>query len=157
MQMAGNNDGDRDDVVDVLKDLVECSRDGEYGFRACAEHAKREDLKPILLRRAEDCRAGAEELNQLIRQCGGSPQESGSAMGAVHRGWVAVRATLSTYDDAAVMAEAERGEDNARTRYRKALEKNLPEHVRQAVERQLEGVQRNHDLVKALRDQLRAG
>lgn len=156
MQTAGNNSGDRDDVVDVLQDLVECCKDGEYGFRACAEQAERQDLKSVFLQRAEDCRSGAEELNQLIRQCGGAPEDKGSAMGAMHRGWVAVKATMSTYDDKAVLEEAERGEDNAKARYRKALGKNLPPHVHTVVERQMQGVQRNHDQVKSLRDQLRA-
>jgi uncharacterized protein (TIGR02284 family) len=154
-QSAGDNRGDRADVVDVLKDLVECCKDGEYGFRSCAEQAKREDLKSVFLQRADDCRRGAQELNELIRSCGGSMEEGGSAMGAMHRGWVAVKATLSTYDDKAVLEECERGEDNAKVRYRKALEKPLPDNVRQVVERQMQGVQRNHDQIKALRDQLR--
>jgi uncharacterized protein (TIGR02284 family) len=155
MQSAGDNRGDTADVIDVLQDLVECCKDGEYGFRASAEQADRADLKTLLLQRADDCRAGAHELNQLIRECGGKAEDGGSAMGAIHRGWVAVKAALSTYDDKAVLEECERGEDNARARYRKALEKPLPAHVRQVVERQSQGVQRNHDQVKMLRDGLR--
>ena len=155
MQSAGDNSGDRGDVIDVLQDLVECSKDGEYGFRECAEQAKDPQLKSMFLQRADDCRRGAQELNDVIRQLGGKTEDGGSAMGAVHRGWVAVKSTLTTYDDKAVLNEAERGEDNAKTRYRKALEKPLPETVRQVVERQFQGVQRNHDQVKALRDQTR--
>ena len=40
-------------------------------------------------------------------------------------------------------------------RYRKALKEELPANVRALVERQLMGAQRNHDQVKALRDQAR--
>ncbi|MES2938355.1 MAG: PA2169 family four-helix-bundle protein [Pseudomonadota bacterium] len=155
MQAAGDNSGDRDDVIDVLQDLVECSKDGEYGFRACAEQAKRPDLKSTLLQRADDCRNGAQELNNLIRQLGGKTEDGGSAMGAMHRGWVSVKSTLTSYDDKAVLEEAERGEDNAKARYRKALQKPLPDNVRQVVERQMQGVERNHDQVKMLRDQVR--
>lgn len=156
MQQAGNNDGDRGDVVDVLKDLVECCKDGEYGFRECAEQAKREDLKSTFLQRADDCRRGAQELNECLRQYGAAPEEGGSAMGAMHRGWVSIKSKLMAYDDKAVLEEAERGEDNAKARYMKALQKNLPADVRQVVERQYQGVQRNHDQVKLLRDQFRA-
>lgn len=157
MQQAGNEDGDRGDVVDVLKDLVECCKDGEYGFRECAEQASREDLKSTFLRRADDCRRGAQELNQLLRELGATPEDGGSAMGAMHRGWVSIKSKLTTYDDKAVLEEAERGEDNAKARYTKALQKNLPSTVRMVVERQFQGVQRNHDQVKMLRDQFRAG
>jgi uncharacterized protein (TIGR02284 family) len=155
-QSAGNMGGDRDDVVDSLNDLAECCKDGEYGFRACAEQAKREDLKSVFLQRADDCRRGAQELYEQIRACGGKVDEGGSAAGAVHRGWVSVKATLSTYDDKAVLEEAERGEDNAMARYRKALKQPLPANVKLVVERQMQGVQRNHDQIKMLRDQFRA-
>jgi uncharacterized protein (TIGR02284 family) len=155
MQQAGNQEGDRGDVVDVLKDLVECCKDGEYGFRECAEQAKREDLRSVFLQRADDCRRGAQELNQLLRDCGGTPEDGGSALGAMHRGWVSIKSKLTTYDDKAVLEEAERGEDNAKARYMKALQKNLPASVRMVVERQMQGVQRNHDQVKMLRDNYR--
>jgi uncharacterized protein (TIGR02284 family) len=59
-------------------------------------------------------------------------------------------------DDEAILNECERGEDVALKSYRKALEKDLPMDVRSVVERQLQGVQRNHDQVKALRDAERA-
>src|SRR4051812_16244370 len=156
MQNAGNDDGDRDDVIDVLRDLAECSLDGEYGFRACAEHAKREDLKSMFLQRADDCRNAWMELNEQVIACGGKVEEHGSAAGAMHRGWVAVKSTLATYDDKAILEEAERGEDNAKARYMKALKSPLPANVKLIVERQMQGLQRNHDQVKMLRDQFRA-
>jgi len=154
-QSAGNQSGDRDDVIDALQDLVECCKDGEFGFRACAEQAKRPDLKSLFLQRADDCRGAAQELNEQIRSLGGKIAEHGSAAGAIHRGWVAVKATLTSYDDKAVLEECERGEDNAKARYAKALKQPLPAGVKLIVERQMQGVQRNHDQIKMLRDQLR--
>jgi uncharacterized protein (TIGR02284 family) len=156
LQSAGDNSGDRDDVIDALNDLVETCKDGEYGFRACAEHADRADLKSLFMQRADDCRGAAQELMEHIRGLGGKPEEGGSVMGAVERGWVAVKAKLTTYDDKAMLEECERGEDNALARYRKALKKPLPAGIKLIVERQLQGVQRNHDQIKMLRDQFRA-
>jgi uncharacterized protein (TIGR02284 family) len=156
-QSAGNMSGDTDDVIDALQDLTECCKDGEYGFRACADQAKRPDLKSTFQQRADDCRKAAEELNAQIRSLGGKSENSGSAAGALHRGWVTVKATLSTYDDKAVLEEAERGEDNAKARYAKALKQPLPAAIKLIVERQMQGLQRNHDQIKMLRDQLRAG
>ncbi len=155
LQSAGNDSGSRSDVIDVLQDLVETCKDGEHGFRESAEQARRQDLKSMFLQRADACRRGAEELNDQIRHLGGTIETSGSALGTVHRGWVAVKSKLSTYDDKAVLEECERGEDNALARYRKALKSNLPDNIRQLVERQLQGVQRNHDEIKRLRDQAR--
>jgi uncharacterized protein (TIGR02284 family) len=153
VQSAGNMSGDNEDVIDALNDLAECCKDGEYGFRACAEQAERSDLKSVFLQRADDCRGAAQELYEQIRMLGGDVDEGGSAAGAMHRGWVAVKATLATYDDKAVLEECERGEDNAVARYRKALKQPLPAGIKLIVERQMQGVQRNHDQIKMLRDQ----
>jgi len=153
---VGDDSADKDDVIHVLRDLVECSRDGEYGFRECASQVKREDLKVTLLQRAHDCRRAVQELNEQIRALGGRAEEHGSVAGAVHRGWVAVKAALSRYEDKAVLEECERGEDAAVARYRKALKHPLPAGVKLVVERQMKGVQSNHDQIKMLRDQLRA-
>ncbi|MBE7941840.1 MULTISPECIES: PA2169 family four-helix-bundle protein [Ramlibacter] len=155
MQTAGDSSGDRDDTIDVLQDLAECSLDGAYGFRACAEQAQSADLKSMFSQRAQECERAAQELNEQIRGLGGSVEEHGSASAAVHRGWVSVKTTLSTMDDKAVLEECERGEDNAVARYRKALQKPLPAQVKLIVERQMQGVQRNHDQVKQLRNQYR--
>ncbi len=124
---------DNDDVVDVLNDLLESSRDGEYGFHASAEHAESGELKGIFQRHSRECAAG-------------------SVSGALHRGWVSVKTALSTSDDKAVLEECERGEDAAVARYRKALKANLPADIRALLERQSQGAQRNHDEVRALRD-----
>jgi uncharacterized protein (TIGR02284 family) len=145
-----------DEVIDTLNDLIETCKDGEYGFRTSSEHAKSPELKTVLLDRASDCQRGASELQSLVTQLGGEADTSGSTLGAMHRGWVAVKATLSTYDDKAIMEECERGEDTALTSYRNALAKPLPPQVHAVVDRQYQGVKRNHEQVRELRNRLRA-
>ena len=143
---------DRDDVVDVLNDLLESARDGEYGFRDCAEHAQSAQLQGIFQRHSLECASAAAELEHEIRRLDGEPASGGTVAGALHRGWVSVKTALSSNDDIAVLQECERGEDAAVARYRKALKAALPADVRALVERQSQGAQRNHDEVRALRD-----
>jgi uncharacterized protein (TIGR02284 family) len=147
---------DRSDVVDVLNELIEVSKDGEYGFKECADHAKSADIKSTLSARSRDCASGAAELQTLVSRYGGKPEQGGTATGAMHRGWVSVRAALTSKDDLAVLEEAERGEDSALKKYRAASAKNLPTDVQSVIRRQLDGTQRNHDQIKALRDRLKA-
>ena len=148
---------DNDEVIDTLNSLLESSRDGEFGFTECAEHVKAQDIKTLLLRHADECRGAAAALAGQIRQLGGEPDEGGTTSGALHRGWVSVRGTLSGYTDLAMLQECERGEDAALARYRKALkEEDLPSGIRAMIERQAQGAQRNHDQVKAMRDALKA-
>ena len=153
--IGADDDHGPDDLIDTLNDLLESCRDGEFGFRECAAHTKAPDIQSLLGRRADDCHAGALELQSLIKQLGGKPEEGGSVTGALHRGWVSVKGTLAGYSDQAMLDECERGEDAALARYRKALKQNLPAEAKAVVERQAQGVQRNHDEIKALRDSLR--
>jgi uncharacterized protein (TIGR02284 family) len=144
------------DVINTLNRLIETSKDGEYGFRTSAEHAKSPQIRELFTQRANECRQAAAELQALVVQHGGSAEDSGSAAGSIHRGWVALKGALSGYTDLAMLEETERGEDVALSSYRRALGEDLPPAVRTVVERQLQGVQRNHDQVRLLRDQARS-
>ena len=144
-----------DDTIDTLNELIETCKDDEYGFRACAEHLRNADTRQVFTARAAECGSAATELQGLVAQLGGKAEERGSMAGAAHRGWVAVKGTLSGYTDKALLEEAERGEDTALERYRSALAKGLPPQVQAVVERQYEGVKRNHAQVRTLRDQSR--
>jgi uncharacterized protein (TIGR02284 family) len=144
------------DVTSTLNDLIECCKDGEYGYRASAEQLKDPTIKDLFTRRAAECQRSAKELQGLVVQLGGEPDDSGTAMGAVHRGWVATKAKLTSYEDLHVLEETERGEDKAMSTYRDALQQDMPSSVRSVVEQQYEGVKRNHAEVRSLRDKARA-
>ena len=145
-----------DNITSILNDLVETSNDGEKGFRAAAEDTKNAELQAVFLRRAQDCATGASDLQQLVTRIGGKPKEGGSVAGAVHRGWANLKAAVSGRTDLAILEECERGEDVAKARYRKALEETLAEDIRVVVQRQYDGVMRNHDQIRDLRDRYRA-
>ena len=101
-------------------------------------------------------RKSAADLQQLVTRLGVKPEEHGSVAGAVHRGWVNVKAAVIGRTDLAILEECERGEDVAKAHYSKALEASLPPDIRQVVERQYAGVMRNHAQIRDLRDQYRA-
>ena len=145
---------DRDDVIDVLNTLIEVSKDGEFGFAACAEYARSPALRTLLQRRADDCGQAARELQQAVQRHGGSPELHDSVAGALHRGWVAARSRLSGYRDEAILEECERGEDLALRQYADAIVNPLPADVHAMVQRHLQGVTRTHDQIRRLRDEL---
>lgn len=145
-----------DEVLSILDDLLENSRDGEYGFRACADEVEDTQVKQVFENRAVQCAAAAEELATLIRALGGKADQGGSVSGALHRGWVHVKGTLGADSALSMLEECERGEDSAVARYRKALKNDLPAEVLAVVQRQADGAQRTHDQIRDLRDQYKA-
>jgi uncharacterized protein (TIGR02284 family) len=143
------------DVISTLNDLIETSRDGEKGFALAAKDTKDPSLARVFTEGEQSCREAARELQEQVRALGGKPDEGGSVKGAVHRGWLNVKSAATSRDDKAILEECERGEDYAKARYAAALATNLPDEVRQLVERQYRGAVANHDRVRDLRNQHR--
>ncbi|QKZ03249.1 MULTISPECIES: PA2169 family four-helix-bundle protein [Pseudomonas] len=144
------------EVISVLNDLIETSKDGQKGFQTCAEDIKNAELKALFVKHAQECGEAAAELQREVRALGGDPEDSTSVAGDLHRRWVDVKSLFTGKDEEAVLNEAERGEDHAIKAYKEALAKPLPANIYAIVERQFHGVQRNHDQVKALRNIARA-
>jgi len=143
---------DRDDVISTLNDLIETSKDGEEGFRACADNVKNPQLKAFFEQKAERCAEGARQLQRIVREMGGDPERGSSTAGAMHGFWVNMRGALSGMDEHAILDECERGEDFAQREYEKALGQDLPGDVRRVIERQYAEVKANHERVKELRN-----
>lgn len=142
---------DKDDVIATLNDLIETSRDGEEGFRTCADGVKSSQLKQMFQQAASRCAQAVSELQAQVRALGGDPERRGSVSGSLHRAWVDIKSTITGMDEAAVLAECERGEDVARNAYEDALSKDLPADVRSMIERQYQGVRQHQDRVRQLR------
>ena len=147
------------EAISVLNHLIEVSKDGQEGFKTCAEDIKNPELKALFVKRSSECASAAAQLQAEVRKLGGDPETSTSVGGDLHRRWVDVKALFTGKGEEAVLNEAERGEDHAKKAYREALEK-LAKHnllgLRDLVDRQYQGVLRNHDQVKALRNIARA-
>jgi uncharacterized protein (TIGR02284 family) len=94
----------------------------------------------------------ARELQAEVRRLGGDPEKSGSVSGSLHRGWVDIKSVITGKDDHAILAEAERGEDVAKTVYENALKEQLPSMVLTIVQQQAIKVRQVHDTVRNLRD-----
>ena len=147
---------DTQDTIDVLNALIETCNDGERGFRNVAEHVHSAELRTLFGNRADECRQACAQLRAQVVQLGGEPETGGTAAGALQRGWVSLLGSFSGHSDKSILEACERGEDSALERYRDALDRPLPDDIRALIERQFEGVRRNHAQVRALRDQARA-
>jgi len=139
-------------VIATLNNLIEVSKDGEEGFRTSADNIDDSLLKSFFLRRSLEVAGSVKELQEVVRSMGGEPETTPSITGTLHRRWIDLKTAITSNDKLAVLNEAERGEDVALKAYKEAVVQDLPPYVRDIVQKQLEGVKRNHDEVKALRD-----
>lgn len=142
-----------EEIISTLNDLIETCKDGEQGFRTCAEDAMGLQLKSLFTTGSQRCASAARELQQLVVSLGGVAETDSSFSGTMHRRWIDIKSAILGNDNEAILTECERGEDIALRSYQHALAKQLPEPIRAVVEQQYRGVQQNHDQIKLLRDQ----
>ncbi|MEO8248094.1 MAG: PA2169 family four-helix-bundle protein [Burkholderiales bacterium] len=142
-----------DEVVDVLNHLLENARDGERGFKVCADEIEgNNELKRVFVQRADLYREQGRELTPLVAQYRGTPADGGSVRGALQRAWMHLKGAVGADDASSMLGECERAEDASVARYRSALQHPLPADVRAVVERQSVAARQSHDIFLELRD-----
>lgn len=142
-------------ILNILNDLVQTSRDGAAGFRTCAADAKDPALKLYFQDRAQSCDDAVRTLNTEIKHYGGNLNTFGSAVAMVHRRWIDLQTILGNRDNLTVLEECVRGEALAFRAYEEALREEMPDSLRTCLNDQYEGVRRNHERVRELRDEAR--
>ena len=138
---------------EIIDNLIETLKDGQEGFKQAAESVKDPQLKSLFSEYSQQRARFAVELRSKAQR----PDErdskiSGSAAGALHRGWINLKSAITQGDDHAILAECERGEDSAVEEFRKALNDGLSAPVQEIVSRQYAEIKQAHDRVKQLRD-----
>ena len=135
-------------TVSILNNLIQTCLDGEEGFRTAAEAVENGRLRLLFTEFSQQRAQLAAELQQEVHRLGDVPESSGSMSAAMHRGWMNLKSVVAGNDEAAIVAECERGEDSAVEQYQEALQENLPAEVRQVVNRQFAAVKAVHDRVR---------
>jgi uncharacterized protein (TIGR02284 family) len=125
---------------DTMNALIETCRDGARGFQLAADLAGSQDLKEFFAETARQRERFAAELLPYAQRLGGGQDADGTALGAVHRGWIAVRDAWAKYDEDALMVETMRGENAAANTYAEAVMDVLPPDARPIVDRQYEQI-----------------
>jgi uncharacterized protein (TIGR02284 family) len=139
-----------DATVSTLNDLIQTCKDGQNGFRAASEAVTDSNLRHLFESYSQQRAEFATELQRQVRRLSDKPAESGHASAALHRGWMDIKAGLTGGDDAAIIAECERGEDVAVRMYRKGLDSELPSDIRVLLERQFLDIKDAHDHIRSL-------
>jgi uncharacterized protein (TIGR02284 family) len=143
-----------EDVISTLNNLIETCKDGQNGFQTAAEGVERSDLKSLFYELGQQRSQFTGELQTLVRELGGDPENTGSTSAALHRGWINIKSLVTGKDETAILNEAERGEDVAKAAFEKATQMNLPANVASVVQQQSTQVKAAHDRVRDLRDSM---
>jgi uncharacterized protein (TIGR02284 family) len=144
-------------MASVLESLIETIRDSQELFLSAAEDVKNPAFKTMFGELAAQRREFAGELQLLAADLGKETHVTSSMGGAIHRGWMDIKAALASGDEHTVLAECERGEDYAVTEYREALSNaDMPPRIREVIDSQFQLIRASHERMRRLRDLLKS-
>ncbi|HUF03031.1 MAG TPA: PA2169 family four-helix-bundle protein [Aridibacter sp.] len=143
---------ENDKIIEQMNNLIRSNKDSEEGFKTAASGVDDEQIKALFQELSSQRAHFVRELQEVVGQYGGEPEEDGSFTGSLHRGWMDIKVAVTGNDKTAILNEAERAEDYAVDAYEEAMKAELPQSVSEIVSREYHLVKAAHDRVKALRD-----
>jgi len=141
-----------DEVVRVLKSVVNALEDSQKGFADLGERLKSEQLREFFAAESITRASFRGELESELHHAGVKDiHETGTTAGAIHRMWGDLKAKVISGDHE-ILVTAEQGEDAAKKAYADALEQPLPLPVKQLLVSQQAHVLASHNFVRDTRD-----
>ena len=124
------------DTIEQLNHLIHVNKDAEGGLRAAAERVKNSELETLFVGYAKQHARFEIELREEVKRLGGTFSESGTMGGALHRGWMNLKSTLSGDSAAAILRSCEGGEESAEIAYTDAADRNQTGQTHTLIEKQ---------------------
>jgi uncharacterized protein (TIGR02284 family) len=148
---VGSPSKDMVEVEGTLRTIIESLVDGQEGFQKIGEELKDETLKRYFLAESLKRAAFRGELEEILHQEGVKDvKETGSAASAFVRMWTGLKTALGA-GDASLLEAADEAEEATVQAYADALNKYLPEPIREVLGAQAVQVEASHEYVKAAR------
>ena len=143
---------DTDNDISRLNGLITTTIDSVDGYREAASDASSSTFRSIFMDRANERDGVVSELQAEVRNLGGTPDDSGSALAGAHRMFTNLREAIAGGDDKAIIAEVERGEDHIKAKYGAALaDPDLSPNSVALVQRCYQSVKEGHDQMRDLK------
>ena len=131
--------------------LIALLRDGERGFRLLSEQVHHPECRAFLWEESHLRGIYAAELEHSLGKIDGTVHVTGTKLGALHRRWTAVKATLGA-SDYALLEATELCEWFAVKTYDEVLrEGTMPDGVRELIAEQARNVHRSQAIMQEFR------
>jgi uncharacterized protein (TIGR02284 family) len=140
------------EFIETLNELISVCEDGKTGYAQASEAVSSSATKAVLQKYELQRSTFAEALRELVSTYGANPDDSGSLLGALHRGFMNIRDALGSAirdSDVDVLDEVLRGEDKALEAYAEAVNSSLPYDAHRLVCGQYEDIQSAVETIKA--------
>ncbi len=133
------------EIVTILKELMEVSKDGEQGYKDAADDVKEKELSEILLNYSVQRGSHIETLRGMIENLGGETEFSGSISGIMNRRWMDVKFGAAGSNPSSILNACIKVERHALDKYEIHLGQDLPDNVRTIIAGQYNTIKTDYD------------
>ena len=148
---------EHNETTSTLNTLIATLLDSIDGYQKSAGDVENPRFAEMFNARARERQHAVTGLQAAVAAEGGNPEDDGSTMGAIHRAFQSLREAVSSRDDAAIVAEIERGEDYLMAKFKAARAMDdLSPQARTAIDEAWRSVQAGHDEMRTLKHALQA-
>lgn len=135
----------------TLNGLIEALNDGIDFYDHAARQTTNTHYQDLFLKMGRLKGAIVADLKAEVAHRGESPDQDGTWLGSIRKGYADLKATVSKDADAAYISSLEEQEDRVLHAFRDALGGDQPPKVRELASRYLPEVQQMHDRMRALK------
>ena len=140
--------------IKVLNHLAVGAVDSADGYAEAAAETEDPRYRDLFLRRSEERRQVASDLQAAVRDMGGQPEDEGSILAKAQRAFMDIKHALMR-DDASVVGSIESGEAHLQARFDRALsDEALAATTRETIRRAYAAIKTGHAQMHDLRRSL---
>lgn len=138
-----------DEEAALLNSLLDFNLDSQGGYKAAAAVLQNAEYAELFRQYAQVRQQNANELSDLLRASGHTPDKVGSIPGLFQQGWINLESILSQ-GDAPIFATCERADALTLSAYQDVMGKTTREELLEILRQQFTEIRNAHDRVKAL-------
>jgi uncharacterized protein (TIGR02284 family) len=136
---------------EAIGDVIAVCREGELGYTEAAKDVRDPALQELFKLFADQRQIFANVLERHAIWPGGAARGTPRISGWIHRKWLDMRAGIDHGSAVTLLAECERGEHAALTKYERALSIPMPEDLRTILLDQMVEIRAVHDQLDRMR------
>jgi uncharacterized protein (TIGR02284 family) len=146
-----------EDTIAELNGLIETCKNGELGYRSAAADVRNTELETVFTQYSKQRGQFAHSLQAEVERLGGKPEQSGSAGGALARGWMDLKSALSSGSAVAIISSCESAELAAMAAFDWVVNLDITGQTRVLVEKQAKTIRETHARLLRLKEDESAG
>jgi uncharacterized protein (TIGR02284 family) len=146
-----------EETIDRLNELIRVCLDGQKGYLTASESVSNTALKSVFLDYEKQRRSGAQRLKAEVERLDGKPADEGTALAALHRGWMDLKAGVTGGEPAAIIAACETGEDAAEASFERVVNIGISGEAGSVVENEWRKIKESHARLLHMKDEIEKG